>query len=110
MRTLTAEHICNISAVEHHQDYDIYTDYNSNLIVLTATRRSGNYDYVIYHFIGEGVETITLPSVKENFHYAQLLGDNWLLVNARVDNDTTHNAFIYTEDGSIIHTIIPTFL
>ncbi|MFD3447422.1 hypothetical protein ACFDTO_22780 [Microbacteriaceae bacterium 4G12] len=103
MQTLTAEHVFNINKLEYPKDsYGIFTDYNSNLIMLTATKRSEKYDYVIYHITKEGVKTIALPSVKESFHNAQLLGENWLLVNARVSNNTDHNAFIYKEDGSII--------
>lgn len=101
---LPAKHVFNLSDVRENADTcGVFADYNSNLLILIGKKRNKTNDYVLYHIIDKQVKTITLPSVNESFHYVQQLGENWLLVNAIVCNDTDPNAFIYKEDGSLLH-------
>jgi hypothetical protein len=96
-------YIFNIDQIaEKHDTHNICIDYDGNLILLTSTKVGENYHSKIFHVTEWGVNTIKIPSSNEQFHYAQPLDDNWLLVNARVDKDDTHNAFFYDESQNMV--------
>ncbi|WP_028390720.1 hypothetical protein [Bacillus cihuensis] len=100
---IQAIHKLNIDHIAvNHDTHNICIDYDGNLILLTSTKKSGKYHHSVFHVTEWGVQKIIIPPVKEQFHYAQPLGDNWLLVNGRVENDKTHNAFVYDENKNVM--------
>lgn len=85
-----------------HDTHNICLDYDGNLILLTSIKESGKYYHSVFHVTEWGVQSIEVPPSKKEFHYAQPLGENWLLVNARVNDNKAHNAFVYNESQYLI--------
>ncbi|WHY02583.1 hypothetical protein [Neobacillus sp. DY30] len=85
-----------------HDTHNISIDFDGNLILLTSTIREGNHHHTIFQHTKWGVQKINIPPSQEPFHYAQPLGNYWLLVNARVSNNKTHNAFVYDENQNLM--------
>lgn len=85
-----------------HDTHNICIDYDGNLILLATTKIGQNYYYKIFHVTEWGIHTIIIPPSQESFYYVQPLGNNWLLVNARTDNEESHNAFVYDENQNML--------
>jgi hypothetical protein len=100
---IKAIHKFNIDNITgKHETHNICIDYDGNLILLSSTKESGKYHHSIFHATKWGIESIILPPSKMEFHYAQPLEENWLLVNARVKDKKAHNAFVYNKSQNLI--------
>jgi hypothetical protein len=80
----------------------ISMDYHRNLILLSILNKGKSKVHTIFHSTENRVNKVSISPVQDSFLFAQPLGDNWLLVNDRVENDTTHNAFLYHEQDGMI--------
>lgn len=59
--------------------------------------------YTIHSLVGDGWTHICLPETKENFHYAQPLGEEqWLAVRARSAGDEDANAHVFNATGRLV--------
>ncbi|WHY79484.1 hypothetical protein QNH20_10220 [Neobacillus sp. WH10] len=100
---IKAIHQFNINQIAgKHDTRNISIDCEGKVILLTSTKKRRKYHHSIFYDAEWGVKKIIIPPSKEPFHYAQPLGENWLLVNANAKNDTTHNAFVYDENLNLI--------
>jgi hypothetical protein len=96
-------HKLNIeNIVGKHDTLNFCIDYDGNLILLTSTKDRGKYLHSIFQVTEWGVKIVVVPPSKKEFHYAQPLGENWLLVNARVNDKKAYNAFVYNESQYLI--------
>lgn len=95
---IKAKYMFNLKQVaEKYDTYSIHLDYDGNPIILVSMREKNNNIHTIFHFTSSGKKKINIPPIQEDFHLAQPFEDNWMLVNARVRDNRTHNAFIYTD-------------
>ena len=97
IRKLNIDHIAG-----KHDTHNIFIDYDGNLVLLTSVKKRDIHHHSIFHVTEWAVQKIIIPPSQEPLHYAQPLGDNWLLVNARAKNDTTHNAFVYDDTQNLM--------
>lgn len=103
MSQIQVIHKLNIDRIAgKHDTHNICFDYDGNLILLTSTKIGQNYHCKVSHVTELGVNTIIIPPSQRPFHYVQPLGNNWILVNARVKNDEAHNAFVYDENQNML--------
>lgn len=61
---------------------------------------------LLYHFINDKISHINIPNIEKFFFSsAQPLGENWLLVSARIDEEDNDvkNAYVVDKEGNIIH-------
>jgi hypothetical protein len=106
MNHLIAKFYCNIKElVDGSDDFYIGVDFEGNLVLLTSQKRKKMYHHDIYHLVKEETVHIKSPSLKRSLSYAQPLGDNWLLVDARIDEEENDvkNAFVYDKEGNLLN-------
>lgn len=103
MRLLRAKRKVSLEQlVEYENIQNISVDDNGNLVILSATKDRGHTLHSIFHVTASGIRKIFVPPVKEAFHHVQPLREHWLLVNARVMGNKTHNAFVYDEQQGLV--------
>lgn len=99
MKSTVAHFYCNINKLVAGSEYfNMSIDHDGNLILLTD-----NND--LYHFINDDTIRINVPTIEEfYFSSAQPIGENWLLVSARIDEEDNDvkNAYVFDKEGNII--------
>lgn len=107
MRNIKASYLFNVESIAGKVDnFLINLDYDGNPILLIENNLSGKCLNEVYHFVNGKINKFTTPFISETFDFVQPLNGNWLLVNARIDEEEgyTENATLYNINGNVLNT------
>lgn len=100
MKSIIAQLFCSVNKlVDGSDSFNMGIDYDGNLILLTDTND-------LYHFINNDIIHINIPTIEKLFFSsAQPIGENWLLVSARIDEEDNDvkNAYVFDKEGNILN-------
>jgi hypothetical protein len=100
MKHTVAQFYCNINKfVDGSESFNMSIDHDGNLILLTDTND-------LYHFINNDIIHLNIPTIENIFFTsAQPIGENWLLVAARIDEEDNDvkNAYVFATEGNILN-------
>ncbi len=107
MKSLNAQLYCNLRSYLGRSDsFNISIDYEGNLIVLTSTKEGSMYHHDLYHLKDYKVIHIKIQALNMTiFTSAQPVGENYLLVEALMEDEEndSRNAYVFDKEGIILN-------